>query len=176
MNKFLTCTVLAVALIYTPRAAGQPMQTKIKVQAMQMAEALVRNDYAGFIRFIPPDVVSYAGGKEKLLHNMDSASTAMKQFDIKFKKILIGNPGEIVDYKGHLQCVVTQTTTLESVLGDLEAETSLIAISPDQGENWYFVDTNVYKVDQVRSVLPGLSPALKIPPQKPPKVTPKTVQ
>ena len=104
---------------------------------------------------------------------MDSARAAMKQFDIKFKKILIGNPGDIISYKGHLQCVIPQTTTMETVLGELEAETSLIAISPDKGENWYFVDTNVYKVDKIKGVLPGLSPDLKIPPQNPPKFTPR---
>src|SRR6516225_2791289 len=103
-----SCLLLLMAI----RTVAQPMQTLIKIQAMQMANALVKNDYAAFIRFIPPDIVEYAGGKEKLLNNMDSARAAMKQFDIKFKKILIGNPGDIISYKGHLQCVIPQTTTM----------------------------------------------------------------
>ncbi|MBS1655695.1 MAG: hypothetical protein JSU05_12665 [Bacteroidetes bacterium] len=103
---------------------------------------------------------------------MDSASEAMKQFGASIKKILIGNPGEIISYKKQLQSVVPQTTTVHTLLGDVTAETSLIAISSDDGKNWQFVDTNIYKADKLKNVLPDLSPQLVIPPQKKPQFTP----
>jgi hypothetical protein len=162
--------------IITPAAEAQNLQTAIKIQAMEMAKSLIKNDFASFIRYLPPKIIEFAGGKEKLKLKMDSADAAMKQFGVSFKKILIGNPGEIISYEKQLQCIVPQSTTLQSVLGEMQAETSLIAISTDNGKNWYFVDTNAYKADKLKSVLPGLSPDLIIPAQQPPKFIPNRDQ
>ena len=104
---------------------------------------------------------------------MDSASEAMIKFGVEFKKIIIGDPGPIVSFQNQLQCVVPQTTTLQTLLGQVEAETSLVAISADKGKKWWFVDTNIYKADKLKKILPELSAALVIPPQKEPKITPK---
>ena len=48
----------------------------------------------------------------------------------------------------------------------------MIVISPDKGKNWWFIDTNVYKVDKLKTILPDISPKLVIPPQKKPKFVP----
>ena len=97
---------------------------------------------------------------------------AIKQFGVRFKRYWIGTPGEIVKYKDQLQAVLPQTTTLITPFGELTAETSMIVISNDKGKNWWFVDTNVYKADKLKNILPDLSPKLVIPPQKKPKLVP----
>jgi hypothetical protein len=48
----------------------------------------------------------------------------------------------------------------------------MIVISPDDGKTWWFIDTNVYKADKLRNILPDLSPELVIPPMKKPKLVP----
>ena len=151
---------------------GQNLTTTIKVQAMEMAKALIRNDFANFSKYMHPKVVELAGGKENMKNKMDSADIMMKQFGASFKKILIGDPGEIISYKNTLQSVVPQTTTVQSMMGDLIAETSLIAFSTDKGKNWYFIDTNAYQVGKLKSILPYLSPGLVIPPRKKPQMVP----
>ncbi|HEX4851095.1 MAG TPA: hypothetical protein VFV08_09830 [Puia sp.] len=148
----------------------QNLQTTIKIQAMDMSRALINNDFATFSTYMYPKIVSFAGGKDKMKSDMDSASSAMKQFGVAFKRILIGNPGAIIHFHDQLQCVVPQTTTMQTLMGDLEAETSLIAISTDNGKKWFFIDTNVYRVDKIKNALPELSPDLVIPPQKSPKL------
>ena len=45
---------------------GQNLSTSIKVQAMDMATALMKNDFASFSKFMHPNIISYAGGKEEL--------------------------------------------------------------------------------------------------------------
>jgi hypothetical protein len=65
---------------------------------------------------------------------------------------------------------------MKSPLGEVYLETSLIAISMDKGKNWYFIDTNVYKADKIKTALPDLSPKLVIPPQKEPKLTPAKIE
>jgi hypothetical protein len=165
----LLLTISSINFVFAQNHA-----TTIKVQAMDMAKALIKNDFATFSKYLPPAIIEYAGGKQMMKSKMDSASEAMKQFGASIKKILIGNPGEIIEYKNQLQSVLPQTTTIETMLGEVTAETSLIAISADNGKNWQFVDTNIYRVDKLKNVLPDLSPQLVIPPRKKPEFKPTT--
>lgn len=169
-NKFL---LLVVSLLLINKAYNQNIQTTIKIQAVNMANALIQNDFPNFVKYMDPKIVEYVGGKEKLKAKMDTAAIKMKQFGAAFKKILIGEPGEIISYKNQLQCVVPENTEIESMLGSLAAQTSLIAISLDKGKNWYFTDTNIYKEDKLKSLMPDLSPKLVVPPQQKPTFTPK---
>ena len=170
MVKNILITGLIVLLAF--QSMEQPIQTTIKTQALDMARSLIRNDFNAFSKYIHPAILEMAGGRENLKNNMDSANSAMKQFGVQFKKILIGNPGAVISYQNQLQCVVPENTDMLTPMGEINLETSLIAISTDQGKNWYFIDTNVYKADKLKKVLPGLSPNLVIPPQKQPEITP----
>ena len=174
MKNIFRClpAVLCLCLI-TLKGYDQNLQTVIKTQAMDMARALVNNDFPGFIKYLPPGIISLTGGREKLKNNMDSVSSMQGQFGIQFKKVLIGDPGEIIPYKDQLQCVVPEHTDMETPMGSLSITSSLIAISQDKGKNWYFVDTNMYRADKLKAALPDLSPNLVIPPQQQPKITPK---
>jgi len=167
--KFLPIVVLS---FFVNVATSQNLETSIKVQAMEMQRALLKQDFNAFYGFIHPKIVESIGGKERLKINVDSASSAMKQFGVEIKKIIIGNPGPVINYKGQLQSVVPQTTTLQTAMGELVVETSLIATSDDKGKRWYFTDANLYHA-QLKAALPDLSPALVIPQQKQPTFTPK---
>ena len=158
--------------ILSQTVVGQNLSTTIKVQAMDLANALMKNDFTTFIKYMHPNIIEYAGGKEKMKTKMDSAYSAMKLFNVSFKRYWIGTPGEIVKYKDQLQAVLPESTTMKTPLGELTAETSVIVISPDKGKSWWFIDTNVYKEDKLKSILPDLSPKLVIPPQKKPKLEP----
>jgi hypothetical protein len=173
--KNILCHLLpALSLcLFSLRGYDQPLQTVIKVQAMDMAKALVNNDFTAFSKYMHPALVTLAGGRQKLKNSMDSADIMKKQFGIQFSKILIGEPGEIIAYKDQLQCVVPQYTDMQTPMGRLSLSSSLIAISTDKGKNWYFVDTNMYKTDKLTAVLPDLSPKLVIPPKQQPVLTPK---
>jgi hypothetical protein len=173
MKKLLIPLLYCLSIsILSLTASGQNVSTTIKVQAMDMATALMKNDFATFVKYMHPNVIAYAGGKEKMKAKMDSAYAAMKLFGVSFKRYWIGTPGEIVSYKNQLQTVLPESTTIKTPLGELTAETSVIVISPDNGKNWWFIDTNVYKVDKLKSILPDISPELVIPPQKHPKLVP----
>src|ERR1700734_2269173 len=132
---------------------------------MNMANSLIKNDFDQFVKYMDPKIIEFVGGREKFKANLDTAAIKMKQFGAAIKKILIGNPGEILAYKGQLQCVLPESTDIESILGTISATTSLIAISIDNGKNWYFTDTSIYKADEVKRLMPDLSPKLIIPKQ-----------
>ena len=171
MKKILISFLLFLFIVSLP-AKGQNLSTTIKVQAMDMGSALMKNDFATFVKYMHPNIIAYAGGKEKMKTKMDSVYSAMKLFGVSFKRYSIGSPGEIVSYKDQLQAVLPEITTIKTLLGELTVETSMIVISPDNGKNWWFIDTNVYKADKLKNILPDISPELVIPPQKQPKLVP----
>jgi len=150
----------------------QAMETTIKVQALRWANSIVNQDFNNYIRFMDPRIIALAGGKDQLRQDMDSAVVSMRRDGRSIKEILVGNPGQIILFQNELQCILPQTTIITTPLGQLEAETTLIAISMDKGQNWYFIDTNIYKEDRLRAILPDLSPSLVIPPESQPRFTP----
>ena len=135
-----------------------------------MAKAMLRKDFDGFIKHIHPKLIELGGGKEKMRPYMDTLSTKMKGFGAEIKRITIGHPYKVIEYKNELQSTLPQTTEVSVLSGSVLIETTLIAISQDGGKNWYFVDTMMYKEKDLKTSLPDLSPDLVIPPQKPPKI------
>lgn len=157
-------------LFFCVGAHSQPTETTIKIQAMDMARAVLAKDVNKLVSYMPPKLVAQAGGKEKLLAARDTLNKYMQQFGAEIKKVTIGNPGSIVIYKNQWQAIVPQTTEMTVMSGRFIFESSLVAISEDKGRHWYFVDTSVYRGEKLKSVLPDLSPQLVIPPAKPPRV------
>jgi hypothetical protein len=168
----IKCLFSIIVMLLSLSTGAQNVATTIKVQAMDMATALMKNDFNTFVKYMHPDIIAFAGGKEQMKTKMDSAYQAMKRFEVRFKRYWIGDPSEIVQYKNGLQAVLPESTTLVTPLGELTAETSMIVISNDGGKNWWFIDTNVYHADELKTILPDVSPKLVIPPRKKPKLVP----
>lgn len=167
VKLFLICF-----FVHSQFAQAQNLATTIKVQAMDMGSAVMRNDFSALSKYMHPAIISFAGGKEVLKTRMDSAYSFMNRFGVSFKRYWIGSPGPIIKHKNQLQAVLPQSTTMKTPMGELTAETYWIVISPDKGKNWWFIDTNVYQADKLKKILPDLSPKLVIPPGKEPKLVP----
>jgi hypothetical protein len=118
-------------------------------------------------------VVEKAGGPEKLQAMADTMTKVFRQFGGSVSRILVGNPGPIVQYKKTLQATLPQTMFVQTVFADIEAERILIAISTDGGKRWYFLDPELYKQQDMKAALPPLSPELVIPAAARPKIIPK---
>lgn len=172
LKKLLRVFLVVCVVSVFQYAHSQNLSTDIKVQAMDMASAFMKNDFATFSKYMHPAIITFAGGKEKMKAVMDSAYAAMKMFGVSFKRYWIGSPSEIIHYKDQLQAVLPASTVMKTPLGEVYAETSMLVISEDKGKNWYFVDTNVYKAEKIKNILPDISPQLVIPPMKKPKLVP----
>jgi hypothetical protein len=173
MMKTLKCIVFSICVFILPQCTeAQNLATTIKIQGMDMGTSFMKNDFNRFVKYMHPNIIAFAGGKENMKIKMDSAYLMMKEFGVTFKKYWIGNPGKIIKYKNQLQTVLPQSTTLKTPLGELTAETYWIVISDDKGKNWWFIDTNAYRADKLKNIIPDLSPQLVIPPRKKPKLVP----
>ncbi|WP_144887998.1 hypothetical protein [Lacibacter cauensis] len=147
------------------------MSTVIKTEALKMARALAALDIETYVSFTYPTLVSDNSSKEKLKQGIDSVEKYKKQFGIKVKSIVVGNPTKVVTHKKIMQCTLPQTMTVEVMMGTVETETTLIGLSQD-GRKWYFVDALLYKQKDSKDKLPELSPDLVIPPMKQPVMKP----
>jgi hypothetical protein len=172
MKRIKLFLLSAGILLFALYSGAQNLSTTIKTQAIDMANALIKNDFNVYMKYMHPGIIEFAGGKEQMKAKMDSAYLAMKRFGVSFKKYWIDNPGKIVEYKNQLQSVLPVSTILLTALGELHAETSIIVISNDKGKNWWFIDTNVYRADKLKEIMPDLSPELVIPPAKKPQIVP----
>jgi hypothetical protein len=171
MHIFVYAYTLFILLPAALKA--QPMSSVIKAQAMEMSKAMVAGDVKGFSRFVHPAVVDKAGGPEKMQAMADSMTKVFRQFGGSVSRILVGNPGTVVQYRKTLQATLPQTTFIQTVFADIEAERILIALSTDGGKRWYFLEPELYKSPDMKAALPPLSPALVIPPAAKPRITPK---
>jgi len=162
------CLFISVGL-----TEAQPMETVIKTQAIEMGRALVAGDVKTFSRFMLPELVEAGKETGKTQMTMDSAFAVFKSFGGKVERITYGNPGKMVIYKNELQSTLPQTTEITSPFADVVLSSTLVAISRDNGKNWYFIDASAGKIEQLKTKLPNLSPELVIPEPTPPKVTMK---
>lgn len=169
-KKILLYFFLPVLIVVSQAAIAQNYSSIIKAQGMEMAKAVLAKDVDKLVKYIHPKMVEAAGGKEKMMMARDTANKYMQQFGAEIKKVTIGNPAPVVSYKNELQTTLPQTTEVKFMASTVILESTLIAISQDKGEHWYFIDTSIYHMDKVKKSLPDLSPALVIPPMKQPKI------
>lgn len=160
---------MIVFLFYTQQGVAQNIKTVIKTEALKMARALAALDLDTYTSFSYPTLVQDKASKEKIKQGVDSVEKYRQQFGIKVKSILIGNPSNVITYKGIMQCTIPQTLTIEAFMGSMTTENTLIGLSKD-GKTWYFVDALLYKSTETKSKLPELSPKLVIPPMKQPTI------
>lgn len=168
MLKILSQLIL-MSLFFNQGAVSQNINTVIKTEALKMAKALAALDLDTYASFSYPSLVEDKESKEKIKQGVDSVEKYRQQFGLKVKSILIGNPSEVITYKGVMQCTIPQTLTIEAFMGSVITESTLIALSKD-GKTWYFVDALMYKRAETKSKLPELSPKLVIPPMKQPTI------
>lgn len=161
--------LLTVFFLITTCSFAQNQSTVIKTEALKMAKALAALDLETYASYTYPTLIADKESKGKIKQGVDSVEKYRQQLGIKVKSVLLGNPSAVVTYKGIMQCTLSQTMTVEALMGSLETETTLIGLSND-GQKWYFVDAMMYRQKEIKAKLPELSPDLVIPPMKQPKI------
>lgn len=172
--KSVFFVMIAVALSLVGRS--QPLETTVKSQALEMGKAMVAGDTKTFSRYILPELLKEGGGAAKVINMMDSAMIMFRSIGGKVSRITYGNPGRLIKFNKELQTTIPQTTVITSMIADAELSSTLIAISRDEGKNWYFLDQNLSQARELKDKLPALSPELVIPPPAKPRITPKQQQ
>ncbi len=135
----------------------------IKKQAEMMSQLLLKKDFISFCKYTYPKIIDMMGGKQKMVEVMENGTKEMQSSGVEFLHVTIGEPSKIITIRNELQCTVPQTIEMKVPNGRLISKSTLIAISIDNGKNWYFVDTSGKDIETMKKGLPNLSGELIIP-------------
>ncbi len=164
--KIIITSVLSLAIAVTAWGQTSEPDKKIalKTAADRMNHGLVNKDYDAVISTTYPKAIEMArGGRERMLEVLQTQMNALEKQGNKIVAAWIEDPTPFIDTAGELQCTVPQKMKLQMEEGKLTTQTTLVAISPDKGATWYFVDASDRDIHAMRTVFPNLSSELDIP-------------
>jgi len=159
MRTSLTLTFILI----TYSSFGQVDNKKIKEQAELTAKSLLEDDYESLLKFTYPKVIELVGGRERMISIIKNGKAEMKQQGISFESVTIGEPSETVKAGDEIHCLIPQTVFMKVPKGKMKSESYLLAVSQDNGNNWFYIDTTNLTMDNVKMVLPNYNSDLKIP-------------
>ncbi len=154
---------LLVVLLLSSLQPAFAQNNNIKKQAEQMGAALLAQDYLGFVEFTYPKVLEQMGGKQKMATSIAQQMKGMQDGGILLESISYDPPATPIKEGKELQTTITQKMVLKLQQGRILAKSTIIAISPDNGNRWYFVDAGERDNATVRQTLPNISKSLVIP-------------
>ena len=144
------------------------IQHRIKKQAEIMGNFFIKEDYQSFVKYNYPDLIDMMGGAKKMAGTLEKMVNDMKSQGAVFSSIKFGQPFEFVRTEDELQCLIPQTLEMKVPNGRMVTVSALIAVSKDEGENWYFIDTGGKDMITVKQIVPTLSNELILPPKQGP--------
>lgn len=140
----------------------------LKSQADSMGKAFITGNYKTFAGYTYPVILKAMGGAAKMEETLIKSINDWKGQGMSFKSVHFGEPSSIEKSGKELQATIPQHIEIKLTQGRLVTNSTLIAISTDNGLHWTFVDTSNKDIATLRKVLPNLSPAITISPHTPP--------
>lgn len=164
MKQFI---VIFFFSLFLTACNGQTISTDhskaIKEQAEIMGQSLLKKDFNSFCKYTYPKIIEMVGGKQKMVELMERGAKEMLSEGTDFQNVTFGKPSKIITMDNELQCTLPQTIEMKVPNGKLVTNSTLIAISNDNGKNWYFVDASGKDIKTMKNTLPNLSGELVIP-------------
>jgi hypothetical protein len=162
-------TFLLLVLIGVDARADDASKSAVVKKAVEIGEAIKKEDYAKVIDLTYPKVIELMGGREKMIATLETGMKQLKEQGFAFRSLEVGEPGEFLAEGKNTFVVVPTTTEMTVPGGKMTIKSYLLGISPDGGKAWTFVDGNGIGTPEKREmVLPKLPEKLELPePQKP---------
>lgn len=135
---------------------------KIRSDCEKMANAMLKKNYSVVIDYTYPKIVEMGGGKPALLQAVKSSYEKMKE-SFTIDEITFGKPQKIYVAGKELHCIVPETITINSDKGKIQATYSLLAVSLDKGNKWFFLETHKFTPEMLKKIFPHFNYNLVIP-------------
>ncbi len=143
--------------------AQNPYSKTIKMQAEKMGDLLVKNKFKSFAIYTHPKIIEMMGGEDKMVEIMNTGLQKMKSNNVEISSVTFEEPNELFVVGNELQCTVPQILTMKVPGGILVTKSTLIALSSNNGRNWYFIDTSGRSIEEMKEKFPNLSEQLVCP-------------
>jgi hypothetical protein len=142
----------------------------ILVQAIEMGDFLLKKNYEKFTEKIYPPLIETAGGKENMLSAIDAGLIELKTQGITIDTLIFLPPNDIIEIENELQTTMTEYIVMSIPDGKMISKSTLIVVSLDNGQTWYFLETSDKDLKTMQAQFPNLSDELIIPPSEKPRV------
>ena len=151
---------------------------RVKEQAQELADSMLRDDFEKVIDFTYPKLVSLLGGREAAIAAMKQESSEMLSDNMQLVSNTVGEPRDFVQVEGERYAIDPNTMQIRVPEGMLVGEAFMIAVSTDGGQNWTFVDSGGGNANPklLRDLFPTAADRLRIPETKPPVLHPMPKQ
>ncbi len=169
-------TLVAFSLVMATTILAQTPQqlAALKAQANTMAMAIKKQDYKTVVKMTNPKIITAAGGEAKMMESLNKGINAMKAkgMTMNISNVTIGEPSAFITVKKQLQCSVPDKIEIKMMGGTISSNSTLIAISDDNGKTWNFIDAMGKNLAAIKQVLPDLSDKLVIAKMEQPQFVP----
>lgn len=166
MKKLLLA--LAACCLLAAAAPAQDATATMKRDAEKCGKALLAEDYPQVIAFTHKRVVAAIGGADALIAMLKSGRKAIRDTGHDFLEARIGTPETPRKIGEWLVALVPQEIVMKAPGGRLRAESSLLALSEDEGRSWAFLDIGSIDPAQFAKLFPELAGKVSLPGRKQP--------
>jgi hypothetical protein len=162
MKYFSLLLVLTLSL----NLSAQTANDNLNEQLLNMKNAFLEEDFSTVADYTFPKIIEMMGGKDKMVEVSKATFSKMKSQNYIVANISFKDPSEFLEYKGDLQGTIRQVLVMNTPNGRIQSETTLLAISQDDGKNWVFLDTSGFQKASLQSFYENLHPEMEIKPSE----------
>jgi len=148
----------AEAQITKDNSEPMAMYEIVKQQADSMGYYFVHNEFNNYMKYQHPGLIKLLGGEQSLMNTLNENVTKK---GIKALSVTTDVPSKIIVSDSNFQCTLQQTSVMMIAKTKLEIISTLVCISYDNGEKWFFVNASGSQ-SIIKQVLPELSIELDI--------------
>ncbi len=143
---------------------------KLKLQAEEINQAFLRNDFGRVADLTYPKLVEILGGRARMIAFLEQGVKSMEAEGFKIVSVSIGEPNDVISDGHQLFAIVPTITNIKFSEGILVGQAFRIANSKDGGKNWTFVDGAGFSSDKgkLKMLFPTVADKLRLPEIKPP--------
>ena len=138
--------------------------SNIRTAANSMLESFKNKDFNSFVKYNNPNLVAMMGGENEFAGYLREEISGLK--NVVFSEMKAGSVLRLVTNGKPLQCIVEQLSELIINGQPVSSVSHLIGISIDAGKTWHFADANTASAEEIKSIIPELSPLILIPRKK----------
>ncbi|GAB3648011.1 hypothetical protein GCM10028791_11040 [Echinicola sediminis] len=147
---------LPTLLLLLAFAFGAKAQTTdgINEAAHEFALANLNEDYETLIKHTYPFILEKSGGKEAFQKALEDSYDLLKIRGMKIKSFEIGNPIKATHCSDEVHALVPVTSILSVPNGEIVSHITLIAVSKDSSDEWYFIEASNLEPKTIHNYLP----------------------
>lgn len=127
-------------------------------------DALYKEDYVTYMRYLHPRAITMMGGKEKGTQMMKGVIDVAKKQGMTSAESSFGPISKLYPTSSHLYCTIPHTVRMNYSSGYLVITSTILGISDDKGKNWKYISAGKVPRTALKKVFPDLPDAVNIPP------------